>query len=377
MGKTPPCRKRESEEYDKEQRCATNRKRKSSKKTQEKVKMKRYASSSNDDPVASCASLGDDEIEKTENSLKKEMTETRPDGTQISTKITSKRTYYSRRPKSDLKKSHKKELPEKKFRSKNSSNVAAAGSSDDEMDLLYYDRSPKVLLIVNYNYQKRTLNCYLKDKDDLIKLWENLGAVVEVKENRNRRAIMEDLSKFVDDTLSGDEPYFAVFILAHGGFSKWPYGEYILGTGEESQNNCILTDTILQKFDGISTPKIFVFQCCRGKNVRIEPTDAISAGESNNERRRMPKSASESVIVHATQCDYVSIVDNKGSWLIQAIVKVFTKYVRGREHVLDLLTRVNEEVSKQEVGEFVEQHYLRGAKCESEFKSTLRQPLFL
>ncbi|XP_065842395.1 caspase-3-like [Oscarella lobularis] len=149
---------------------------------------------------------------------------------------------------------------------------------------------------------------------------------------------------------------FILAILSHG-----ENGE-IYGTDEK----LISIEDIISQFETnqslIGKPKLFFLQACRGGQLDrgVTETDGIIddvdlagpieivLGEDEVDARlsSLPTQA-DFLLSYATTPGFVSWRNqSKGSWYVHSLVDVFYKYAKD-EHLLELLTRVNNEVATQ------------------------------
>lgn len=240
--------------------------------------------------------------------------------------------------------------------------------SDSNQEELYYQKgsdAPKALVIANYNFKMSAkLSGYEADAENLEEFLENdLGCGVYLRQNLTGKKMRQKIKQFADETLVGKERYCAVFLLSHG-----VQGDCVVGTDEE----LITSDEIISLFNNRNSklqnmPKLFFFQFCRGTNVD-EGVPLTVAASASNGNRTLPL-CSDMLVMYATAKKEVAFVDGDGSWLVKELIDVFKRY-NEREDLLSMLTIVNKGISKRQVEYSKEPNFI-GAKCMSEFKSTL------
>ena len=93
----------------------------------------------------------------------------------------------------------------------------------------------------------------------------------------------------------------------------------------------------------LGKPKLFFIQACRS-----EGKIADDSTEMENKKRLLPPESSDILIAHSTIPGTQSYRDIRtGSWFIQALIKQFKAHAQTL-HVMDIMTIVNEDISKQE-----------------------------
>ncbi|BFZ17828.1 hypothetical protein BsWGS_20867 [Bradybaena similaris] len=128
----------------------------------------------------------------------------------------------------------------------------------------------------------------------------------------------------------------------------------ILSHGDEGfihgYDRTIAIDDLVRPFKGdkcpslAGKPKLFFIQACRGTRLDEGVTVADAAGEDEVEIRRIPTEADFLMAYSIVPGFYSWRNSAKGSWFIQALVKVFTKYWKTLD-VLTMMTRVNKIVA--------------------------------
>lgn len=240
--------------------------------------------------------------------------------------------------------------------------------------LYYTDKTekPKVLVIANYKFEVSVeLKGHKKDLKNLEDMWKSeFKTHFFGKTNLTAKDILTECEDF-SELLNGKERYCAVFILSHGIF-----GDRILGTDEED----VSFDDILSNFDNKNIklhgiPKLFFFQCCRGDVIDKGVPASVAALSGIHQAETLPE-VSDTLIMFATQRDKVSFVDSDGSWVVKELMNVFREYHQ-KEDVTSMLTIVNKRISKKEVQLAQKDPGIVGAKCMSEYRSTLTAKLML
>ena len=164
-----------------------------------------------------------------------------------------------------------------------------------------------------------------------------------------------------------------VAILTHGGKGGSLYGV---------DGGLVKVKTLTEFFTGrkcrslVGKPKLFFIQACRGKKhdsaVRgYEETDSFQQTNETSDglKEVILPSQSDFLLSFSTVEGYVSWRDAEyGTWYVRDLVEVFTKKA-GKEHLLDMLTMVNDKVSKRSASE-------DGSKQTSSVKTELRKKLY-
>ncbi|PFX29329.1 Caspase-3 [Stylophora pistillata] len=211
--------------------------------------------------------------------------------------------------------------------------------SGDAID--YKAKSGYVLLIHNYSFPKRRdteRQWSAEDVKGLTSLFDDFNFTIKTRNNLEQSEILELLQDASEKDF-GKYDCFVCVILSHG--SK----DGIYGTDDVSINIEAITSYFRRdrcpSLEG--KPKIFLIQACRGSqqdSIPIEsdsepipyassslPADAdfliCFASAPGHERYRQPE---------------------LGSWFISAVVKIFKEYA-GKEHLMDMMLRVNNHVA--------------------------------
>ncbi|XP_030403702.1 caspase-14 isoform X2 [Gopherus evgoodei] len=125
-------------------------------------------------------------------------------------------------------------------------------------------------------------------------------------------------------------------------------------------------------------PKVFIIQACRGGkgDPGVLQCDRLVADSDNQVRCRLIPTHSDCLFVFSSKNGYYSIrSETKGSWLIQAMVYVFTKYPC--LDIIELFTKVINEISKREFMMKEEENESEIRKTHPEIRSTLTKKLYL
>ncbi|XP_033126911.1 caspase-8-like isoform X2 [Anneissia japonica] len=181
------------------------------------------------------------------------------------------------------------------------------------------------------------------DEENLNNLFTNLGFVVIVERNKTA----PDMKRLLEDVSQWDHKNYDCFvccILSHGGLGT------ICGTDGV---RCKILD-ITSQFKPLhccslsGKPKLFFMQACqrspKTKNVLVQ-TDDNEPSENS-----IPEDA-DFLFGYATAPDNAAIRTSRGSWYITELTKALKEY-HNTHHILDILTCVNNEVSKAVAGTF-------------------------
>ena len=164
-----------------------------------------------------------------------------------------------------------------------------------------------------------------------------------------------------------------VAILTHGRKGGSLYGV---------DGRLVKVETLTEFFTGrkcpslVGKPKLFFIQACRGpkRDTAVKGYEETDSSPQTNETADGLKevflpSQSDFLLSFSTVEGYVSRRDKTyGSWYVRDLVEVLTKNASD-EHLLDMLTMVNDKVSKRSASE-------DGYKQTSSVKTELRKKLF-
>lgn len=213
------------------------------------------------------------------------------------------------------------------------------------------------------------------DRDNLENLLIQLHFQVTVysdSDDLTAQGMVDKLNEFVGRKEHGSGDASVICLLSHGEEG------YMFGTDGKK----IPLDEIFTLFDNrhcpmlLNKPKIFFIQACRGgmldHGVKV-PHDEHDGGQPvNNNNVVQHPSMSDMLICYPTlQGFYAWRNREKGSWYIEAVVKVFMKYAK-EEDVCAMLNRVNSDVSRK-VSRTPQLDMDRMSQM-SEYKSSLRKP---
>ena len=212
-----------------------------------------------------------------------------------------------------------------------------------------------VFIIHNKVFNKREEAVrYGSDKDlrSLTDLFgQELGFKVKVVENRTANEILGEAGEISERDFSKYDALFFI-ILSHGNQTG------ILGVDEEPASLAALTDcfTADKCPSLIGKPKVFLVQACRGEkdDLGAVVSDATPGPAVNAALQAVPVE-SDFLVCYASPIGYSSYRDTEdGSWYIQELVKIFKKYYT-REHLMDLMLRVNFAVSRKSCADRLKQ----------------------
>ncbi|XP_013405490.1 caspase-9-like [Lingula anatina] len=224
------------------------------------------------------------------------------------------------------------------------------------------------------------------DAQKLEKLFHKLDYNVQTKTNLSAAAIKSTLQEVASRQEHRSHHSFILVILSHGAKGKI-YGE---------DGNHVEIEEILKQFNGINCPllidkpKLFFIQACQGEKTdgpgtqtkkenpdgERDAIEEITMQLENSRIQERPDAVNASVptmadilLAMATTADYVSWRnDCKGTWFIQALAYVISKYGH-RDSIASLMTKVNNLVAKAKTnqGQF---------KQVSECRSSLRKDFY-
>ena len=167
-------------------------------------------------------------------------------------------------------------------------------------------------------------------------LFDALDFSVRAKQNLSKQQLLMEL----DDVVCQDHSAYDCFVLwlmSHG-----RSGEVFCSDGETIPIQ-ILNDMFSECKTLSGKPKLFFIQACRGigEDVggKVSPDYDISS-------RYQATTSSDFLYAFSTVDEYVSYRnENEGSHYVRCLVEAFRKHV-AHDHILDILTVVNHEVSK-------------------------------
>ncbi|XP_017547313.1 caspase-8-like [Pygocentrus nattereri] len=228
-------------------------------------------------------------------------------------------------------------------------------SNDKEYPMTSKPRGYCVIINnMNFKNNKRNREGSNYDAAALEKVFKFLGFDVQIYTDQKAEAMKKLLLDFSKKE-HGD--CFVCCVLSHG------EKKGVIGT---DQKLCPMKD-ILSPFDGkncstlAGKPKVFFIQACRGKNreekvvVSVDDCherDVDLASDTLEETYSIPKN-SDFLVAMSTVEDYVSYRTANGSWFIQALCAQLEEGSKSGDDILTILTKVNEEVSRMEGDEIV------------------------
>ncbi|XP_036412129.1 caspase-22 [Colossoma macropomum] len=216
------------------------------------------------------------------------------------------------------------------------------------------------VIINNMNFKKTELNRKGSNYDAaaLEKVFKLLGFNVQPYTDLKAKEMKELLLEFSKKEGHGD--CFVCCVLSHGEKN---------GVNGTDMKLCPMKD-ILSPFDGkncpslAGKPKVFFIQACRGKNREekvVVSADDVPEGDDSDltpdapeETYSIPKN-SDFLVAMSTVEDFVSYRTPNGSWFIDSLCTQLEEGSQSGDDILTILTKVNEEVSRKEGLEKVNQ----------------------
>ena len=167
-------------------------------------------------------------------------------------------------------------------------------------------------------------------------LFDALDFSVRAKQNLSKQQLLMEL----DDVVCQDHSAYDCFVLwlmSHG------RSDEVFCSDGETIPIQILNDMFSECKTLSGKPKLFFIQACRGigEDVggKVSPDYDISS-------RYQATTSSDFLYAFSTVDEYVSYRnENEGSHYVRCLVEAFRKHV-AHDHILDILTVVNHEVSK-------------------------------
>ena len=168
----------------------------------------------------------------------------------------------------------------------------------------------------------------------------NLKFEVDIQKDKTAKEITEVLKTYAEHKENEDSDCFICVISSHGDNEDIA----TFDKGSKVGTTLDVKKEILKSFQNslIGKPKLFLIDACRGKIEMKAATVSMLAAESTTSE--IP-THSDILISYSTVEDFVSYTNSKGSWFIQSLVKMFTRYHKST-HLLDILTLVNNDVAK-------------------------------
>ncbi|CAB3248193.1 unnamed protein product [Arctia plantaginis] len=240
-------------------------------------------------------------------------------------------------------------------------------------DSMYYDMSgDKHLVILNQhtfkktvyfkNQQPATRNGTDKDVSALKSLFGDLGFKVTVFRNLEYDEIMKNLRE-VASKGHADTSCLFITILTHGDKG---------GELHAADRPYLLSD-VLTIFEMeptlVNKPKVFLIQACRGdkmdagKTVHLDSVGFLT----------VPTHA-DFLILCSTVEDYLSYRDANGSWMIQALCHIISKY-RNHLDLLHMITLMNRKVAYERASYTPRNKAMHNKKQMPETRFTLTKQL--
>ncbi|XP_076809332.1 uncharacterized protein LOC143452304 [Clavelina lepadiformis] len=213
-----------------------------------------------------------------------------------------------------------------------------------------------VLVISNYEFPERTgltpLPCHEEDQASIEILFKNyLFCNVLVLKNKKKQEMWDYLKEFSQDILHHD--FCAVFILSHGAQTP-KKDEVIVGT----DNGTIHVSEVIKLFTRgynktlENKPKLLFLDCCRNKpkgvlhaRMRFIFSKITSPSKVDEEYSQM-SAGIDLLVAYATKPGQVSYETTREISFAALILDVFQKHA-DREHLLDMLIKVNARLTKE------------------------------
>ena len=192
-----------------------------------------------------------------------------------------------------------------------------------------------------------------KDVCQVEELFIALGFEVQRRQNLSRPKLLEELGNVAGQNHSAYD-FFVLWLMSHG-----RSGEVFCSDG-----NTVPIQTLHDMFSECETlsgkPKLFFIQACRGsgEDVGVKVSTEYDISSLNQANRSYESTKVDPVIqlripthsdflyAFSTVDEYVSYRNSKeGSYYVRCFVKAFREHV-AYDHILDILTVVNHEVSK-------------------------------
>ena len=192
-----------------------------------------------------------------------------------------------------------------------------------------------------------------KDVRQVEELFIALGFEVQKRQNLPRQKLLKELA----DVVCQDHSAYDCFVL-------WLMSHGISGEVFCSDGKTVTIQTVHEMFSECKTlsgkPKLFFIQACRGigedVGVKVSPDYDISSPNQANRSYESTKvdpviqlripTHSDFLYAFSTVDEYVSYRNEKeGSHYVRCFVEAFREHV-AHDHLLDILTIVNHEVSK-------------------------------
>jgi len=215
--------------------------------------------------------------------------------------------------------------------------MCASYNPTTESYLINYANKPGLVFVINNKFFLKGKNRFGSEKDvrRLSKTFADLNFEVKTYLDKTAdeiRTCIQEMTKIVYKSFG----CVLVFLMSHGTEGK------IFGIDGEA---VYLTD-FFDSFKSIASlkgkPKLFFVNACRGNQYSPIHKDNLTQEEMNNR----PEDA-DCLYCFSTTANYYSMRESNGSWFIQILCDMIEKY-KSTKHLVDILTRVNREVAKQE-----------------------------
>ena len=213
---------------------------------------------------------------------------------------------------------------------------------------VYFDRHPE-------HGQQPTRHGSEVDVSRVKELFTALDFSVQTEQNLSKKELLDKLSNVICQQNDSAYDCFVLWLMSHGK----SHGEVFCSDGDT-----ILIDTLHDLFSECKTlsgkPKLFFIQACRGSGedvgVNVSPDSDISSLNQANRsyestkvdpviKLRIP-THSDFLYAFSTVDEYMSYRNKEeGTYYVRCFVEAFREHV-AHEHILDILTIVNHEVSK-------------------------------
>ncbi|XP_066514005.1 caspase-8-like [Hoplias malabaricus] len=231
------------------------------------------------------------------------------------------------------------------------------------------------LIIKNVNFKdpQKNLEGYDKDAESLREVFKLLGFKVQTREDLEAENMKKLLLSYNKEDIHKNRDCFVCCVLSHG------EEDGVLGSDMEL---CSMKH-ILSPFDGrncpslVDKPKVFFIQACRGgkmeKEIRVTAANSQLTSANLEKPYTLPQN-SDFLVAMSTVQDFVSYVNDDGSWFIKSLCKHLEEGSKRGEDILTILTNVNKEVSRKE-GRIEIQQKKYDAKMTPEPRFTLTRKL--
>lgn len=201
-----------------------------------------------------------------------------------------------------------------------------------------------VLVINNINFVSNNENRHGAeiDQERLTEMFTNFGFEILVHIDKTAQEIEETLKYFSKDEQLLEVDSLIIVLMSHGN------NEIILGTDGRSKNIIDLI-TLFNSKNCTSMkgkPKMFIVNACRGDGRdkifgKTQPVDVHDTVHTDGRGLSIQPANCDLLIAYSTFPGYVSYRDEEdGSPFVKCLVEVF-KEKADLEHVLDMLTEVN------------------------------------